>query len=254
MGELIQRSSEARWAMAVLITLETERGCLCWNGKRGTELLAAVEQQLNRVVDDIPAVQSPVSKNKTRRRELQRPANARQEDAPLPKDCRIAATTDYGGLLFLLGVLEDSGVLQDMLHNPAMMGRPFRWMLQSLAIALVQTQPDDPAVGVFSGMGLSSENAWEDEGPPTDEESTAIHSWVAWVADHLQRRMGMVDVPENELIAFVCRRPAEIVSDPGWIEVTFAPREVSTEIRRAALDLNPGYIPWLGIVLRFRYE
>lgn len=254
MGELIQRSSEARWAMAVLITLETERGCLCWNGKHGTELLAAVEQQLRQVVDDTSTAQSRAPKTETRRGEPRKPATAHQADAPSPKDCRVSSTTDYGGLLFLLGVLEDSGVLQDMLHHPAMMGRPFRWMLQSLAMALVQTQPDDPAVGVFSGMGLGSENAWEDEGPLTEEESVAIHTWVAWVADHLQRRMGMVDVPENELMAFVCRRPAEIVSDPGWVEVTFALREVSTEIRRAALDLDPGYIPWLGTVLRFRYE
>lgn len=254
MSELLQRSSEARKAMAVLVTLETERGRLCWNREHGMELLAAVEQLLRQVVDDTPTAQSRAPKTGTGRRESRRPASTRQEDTPSPEDCRVSATTDYGGLLFLLGALEDSGVLQDILHNPAMMGRPFRWILQRLAMALVPAQLEDPAVRVFSGMGLATEDAREGEGPPTDEESMAIHSWVTWVAGHLQRRMGIVDVPENELMDFVCRRPAEIVSDPGWIEVTFALRAVSTEIRRAALDLDPGYIPWLGIVLRFRYE
>ena len=214
----------------------------------------AVEQQLYRPVDGKPIVEGQASKQGIRIREARGSVGVRQETDLSLIDCRLSKKTDYGGLLFLLGVLEDSGVLQDMLHHPVMMGRPFRWMLQRLAMALVQAQPDDPAVLVFSGMGLGSEDTWEEEGYPTEEEFAAIHAWVAWVTDHLQRRMRLVGLPENELMAFVCRRPAEIVSDPGWIEVKFALREVSTEIRRAALDLDPGYIPWLGIVLRFRYE
>jgi hypothetical protein len=52
----------------------------------------------------------------------------------------------------------------------------------------------------------------------------------------------------------VCRRHAEILAEPGWIDVKLALDEVSTDIRRAGLDLNPGYIPWLGIVVRFVYD
>jgi hypothetical protein len=29
---------------------------------------------------------------------------------------------------------------------------------------------------------------------------------------------------------------------------------VSTDIRRAALDLDPGFLPWLGVVIKFTYE
>jgi hypothetical protein len=29
--------------------------------------------------------------------------------------------------------------------------------------------------------------------------------------------------------------------------------QVSTVVRRAGLDLDPGYRPWLGVVVRFRY-
>jgi len=56
------------------------------------------------------------------------------------------------------------------------------------------------------------------------------------------------------LIEFVCHRSAEIVADPGWIDVRFSLDEVATEIRRAGLDLDPGYVPWLGVVVRFIYE
>jgi hypothetical protein len=36
--------------------------------------------------------------------------------------------------------------------------------------------------------------------------------------------------------------------------VIFSIREVVTEIRRAGLDLDPGFIPWLGVVMKFYYE
>ena len=49
-------------------------------------------------------------------------------------------------------------------------------------------------------------------------------------------------------------RRARITADPGWIDVHFSLRDVSTELRRAALDLDPGFLPWLGVVLRIRYE
>jgi hypothetical protein len=51
----------------------------------------------------------------------------------------------------------------------------------------------------------------------------------------------------------VTARHAEIVVDPAWIEVRFAVADVSTEVRRAGLDLDPGWLPWLGLVVRFTY-
>jgi hypothetical protein len=56
------------------------------------------------------------------------------------------------------------------------------------------------------------------------------------------------------VLQFVCQRRAAIVADPGWIEVRLSLDEVSTEIRRVGLDLDPDYVPWLGVVVRFVYE
>jgi hypothetical protein len=72
--------------------------------------------------------------------------------------------------------------------------------------------------------------------------------------EHLSSFLVFEDEPPPSLIDFVCRRRAEIIADPGWIEVRFSLDEVSTEIRRAGLDLDPGYLSWLGIVVRFVYE
>ena len=51
----------------------------------------------------------------------------------------------------------------------------------------------------------------------------------------------------------VRRRVAEIVVDPGWIEVRLQLEEVDVDLRRAGLDLDPGWLPWLGAVVRFVY-
>ena len=51
----------------------------------------------------------------------------------------------------------------------------------------------------------------------------------------------------------IIQRRAEIIADVAWIEAHFALADVCTEIRRAALDLDPGWMPWLGVVLRFVY-
>jgi hypothetical protein len=45
-----------------------------------------------------------------------------------------------------------------------------------------------------------------------------------------------------------------VVADPGWIEVHLSLDDVSTPLRRARLDLDPGWVPWLGVVLRFVYD
>jgi len=61
------------------------------------------------------------------------------------------------------------------------------------------------------------------------------------------------ELAAERLIETVCRRRAEIEGDPGWLDVYLQLSEVTTEIRRAGLDLDPGYLPWLGTVVRFHY-
>jgi hypothetical protein len=59
---------------------------------------------------------------------------------------------------------------------------------------------------------------------------------------------------DEELLDKVCRRRARVLADPGWIEIHFSLDDVETTLRRARLDLDPGFVPWLGVVLRFVYE
>jgi len=49
-------------------------------------------------------------------------------------------------------------------------------------------------------------------------------------------------------------RPGRIVITPLHLDVFFDPATVDLRIRRAGLDLDPGWVPWLGRVLRFHYR
>jgi len=42
--------------------------------------------------------------------------------------------------------------------------------------------------------------------------------------------------------------------EPGWIELVLPLDSVDTSVRRLGLDLDPGWLPWLGRVVKIRYE
>ena len=42
--------------------------------------------------------------------------------------------------------------------------------------------------------------------------------------------------------------------ESGWIELHLPLAGVDTAIRRLGLDLDPGFLPWLGCVLRICYD
>ena len=49
-------------------------------------------------------------------------------------------------------------------------------------------------------------------------------------------------------------RPALVHATPTHIDLCFDARWVELELRRAGLDLDPGWVPWLGRVVSFHYD
>jgi hypothetical protein len=49
-------------------------------------------------------------------------------------------------------------------------------------------------------------------------------------------------------------RPGRIAATPTHIDVFLDARSVDLRIRRAGLDVDPGWLPWIGRVLRFHYR
>jgi hypothetical protein len=245
------RSREREPAACVLAVLEVEPA-----------LRSAGEAFLQRVAEEVrarlpvPAAQERSARRgdvAARPRDIA-PADVRRPEEPEPiADPRRRAWTEFGGLLFLVGLAGDVGVPARLLVRARESGRSVRWLLHRLAMRLVPADAADPAALAFAGLRPDVVPPSAETDQATPEEDDFLGGLAGEVAVALGERLGAVPEATGDLIGFVCRRPAEVVADPGWFEVRFPLDRVSTEIRRAGLDLDPGYVPWLGVVLKFVY-
>ncbi|EXI78086.1 MAG: hypothetical protein AW10_03354 [Candidatus Accumulibacter appositus] len=146
---------------------------------------------------------------------------------------RADAATAAGGLLFLVPLLNQLG-LGDVLGAGAVASdlpqRLFAILLRRLPIA------DDDPLWLLCVLPLAADCAAHDE---------AVR-WLARCRRQLRRHVGI------GLYSLVCR-PARIAITATHVDIWQAIDAVDLRVRRAGLDIDPGWVPWLGRVLRFHY-
>ncbi len=173
--------------------------------------------------------------------------------SPDPDTERSAApTTAVGGVLFLHHVLRRLDLPGRWCQpDHPLAGRPLVESLVLLAVALTDADARDPGVLAFAGRGPDEHIV----APSLAEtESAAIELAVAEVDAALAESLpGAADRLGASTRPWVMRRTARIDADPGWIETIFSIDDTDTDIRKAGLDIDPGFVPNLGCVLRFRY-
>jgi len=181
------------------------------------------------------------------------------EGGARPAPPGAGATTSWGGLLFLLPVVSELGIPASMTADPGDDSVGLRPVLHELGRQLLaRAAPDakppgagDPALLAFCGLVPGS----EPPGRPGTAATRRIGRAAGAVAAALRERLTgpAPQRGDQALLLGVCRRHAVIHADPGWIDVDLRLDEVDVDVRRAGLDLDPGYLPWLGCVVRFRY-
>ena len=144
----------------------------------------------------------------------------------------IEAPTRAGGLLFLLPVLDRVGLPAWLQAHPdaggALPARVMGALLRRLRVA-----DDDPA--------------WCLGHPAADDdERRRAARWLAACRRHLRVAIGIGP-------ASLCLRPAQLVITPTHADVWLALDQLDLRIRRAGLDIDPGWLPWFGRVVRFHY-
>ena len=185
---------------------------------------------------------------------------------PAPAPAPAVTRTEWGGLVFLLHILDEHGTAARLAGEPVIGATRLRVALHRLASDLLARavpdvgppDPRDPAVLVFCGL--------PDHEPPTlDGELDGgehlafrglVASAVGEVIAHLRERLAGCDLalaPEPALLLAACRRRAVVEAEPGWVDIILELDEVSVDVRRAGLDLDLGYLPWLGCVVKVRY-
>ena len=236
-GESIRRS------LAILAVIDVEPTLL--RGKSAAELIDAIANVTRRA-----SLSEELASYTSSDEDLAED----QSDDREPLDLRKHAFTSWGGLLFFIPILEDLNVPEAILDHPVLGVRNFQWVLHQLALNILGLAPNDPAALAFVGLAPEAKPPSSEEKPANESETAALQDLVAKIVERLSSLIEIEDESRTNLVEFVCRRRAEIVADPGWFEIKFSIDDVSTEIRRAGLDLDPGYVSWLGVVVKFSYE
>jgi hypothetical protein len=167
--------------------------------------------------------------------------------------------TAYAGLLFLLATANDAGVPSVLLNDPRLSTRSLSWCLHQVGLAVVPVDHDDPAVLALAGVAPRHLADIDATQPDDDEVQAVAESAQAWSAATVQRLRehgapARDDVDDPTLLTRAVGRQGRVRHEPGWVEVVFDVADTDVLIRRAGLDLDPGWVPWLGTVVRYWYE
>lgn len=186
------------------------------------------------------------------------PANA---PSPMPSEVSSAAAssaafppaaehdfrTRGGGFFFLLNVL-NLPVLRDW---RATLAEPHAGWRELVRLARwLDFTPDAPlAAFLIDACGLDAP-ATSAPGDPT----AALATLPAGADPAPVRRAAQRHYGDDALAAACAERPARIRASASHVDVRLRLTDVDLDIRRTGLDLDPGWLPWLGRVVRFHYD
>lgn len=145
--------------------------------------------------------------------------------------------TDWGGVWFLAAGLRDLGLV-------AVTSAP---ELALLVATFTGAPYADVSVRLFCGLG--DDDPFEPPAELPEPDPAALAALAVWVEERVDGRWD--EEPEEPRATW--RRAARIHRHPGEIEVAFSLFDVDPVVRAAGLDLDPGWVAWLGVFVRFSY-
>ncbi len=142
--------------------------------------------------------------------------------------------TDYAGVIYLLNSLKylNLSAYLSKYNNPT-----FPHTLLHYIATRLQIPSEDP---IFEAITLPYS--------PSRVPSLSLHiAWYCALRAYTYRQTHL------SLRTLICR-PARLSLTPTHLDLTFTLEQIDIRIRRAGLDLNPGWLPWFGKVVQFHYE
>lgn len=168
--------------------------------------------------------------------EAAEPAGAAPHGAPEPE----VVPTQWGGVWFLVRALTELDIVDALVSR----GDVDAALVVTRIVEDVTGVPaEDPAVGWLAGTT-------DGEAPGADDDelvSDGVAAIRSWLDDRTRNRL--VDDVRDRL----WHRKALLHRDAAEIVIEFSLDDVDTGVRAAGLDLDPGWVWWLGAFVRFRY-
>lgn len=185
------------------------------------------------------------------------------EQSATEKETAAATISPCAGFYFLLHVLRHLGITEFLEANPKLLDVNFPWILLRALAAHVGIAEDDPLLSCAAEIpdhppgrkfAVRIPAAWAEVFPKAQSKQSikrtahalarlwivAVHRWL-W-------RFGELRIHE-----VVQRRGAVSYSRPQ-LDITLLLRGVDVRIRRLGLDVDPAWVAWLGLIVRFHYE
>jgi hypothetical protein len=163
----------------------------------------------------------------------------RFDDLTLSTSLSPAASTAYGGLLFVIPILERLEFAAFLAEHPALLESAFPARLLYAIGQRVGMPAADP-------LALACQTQFENAANPPAADESQISAWLIAVRRWCWRH------PRIRLATLV-RRPGSVHVSRTHIDTHFPLSQVDVCVRRWALDVDPGWVPWLGRVVTFTY-
>jgi hypothetical protein len=114
---------------------------------------------------------------------------------------------------------------------------------RKLTIALWKNQIPAAVRRWAQGCTLQRQSAVQ----PVDDLILIIHAYLSAIGCFL-KKYAQIDLRR------MVNRPGHVATTRTHLDVTFDPKQLDIGIRRAGLDIDPGWVPWLGRVVYIHYQ
>jgi hypothetical protein len=165
--------------------------------------------------------------------------------------------TEFAGLFFLVRILQHLSFPEFLSASPQLLEGGFGARLLLYVGERVGLKPGDPlAIALLPDAEIVLEpgpfpypaplNQLFSSPPPRCPLENPFDVWLAatrrWC--RLQGRIGLINL---------IRRPGTIAFSPTQLDVSLPLKLTDARLRRLGLDIDPGWVPWLGRIVKYHY-
>jgi len=146
-----------------------------------------------------------------------------------------------GGIFYLLNFMVRKNIQALLKKHNAYQTLQGTWGCLYRLAGLIQLQ-NDPALEQFIAYKVGLDSVTELKNIATLEQAELYQQ-------HAEKLYGL-KVWNSQLLAI----PAQIEYTASHLDIHYPLQQVQIEVRKAGLDINPGWLPWLGQVVNFHYH